>query len=360
MTVLVSPSNVPNKEIEMRRFFIFVFLPALFLIGCSNEKEEMKLQEEIKLEEGTPWYQLAKDLSSTLPLLDPEANTVLVSANTFKVTTGEIIQTLYSTVGKRTEQLKTLDAERLQLIIDENAAKIAERKLLLDEAIKAKTSFAPEELDKILSYQYSRAGGEEKFLQVLEENGIDIEFVKKSIEKDLMIQNYLEAFFTSKILISEEEIQKVYREDKTASVRHILLSTQEKSEAEKEEIHKKMEEILSRAKSGEDFAELAKTYSEDPGSKENGGLYENFGRGQMVKHFENAAFSVPVGEISDIVETTFGYHIIKVIDRKKETRPLDEVRSQIEGHLRKMQQDDFYKEHLDQLKEKVSFKIIKF
>ena len=176
----------------------------------------------------------------------------------------------------------------------------------------------------------------------------------------LLIQNYLEEFFTRKILISEEEIQKAYQQDKTASVRHILLQTQDKSEGEKEEIHKKMEAILSRAKSGEDFAELAKTYSEDPGSKDNGGLYENFGRGQTVEPFENAAFSVPIGEISDIVETTFGYHIIKVIDRKKETQPLDEVRSQIEGHLRQIQQDGVYKEHMEQLKEKASFKITGF
>ena len=348
----------------MRHFFIMVLLPALFLFSCSKEREEMgsqeEIQEEIKLVEGTPRYQLAKDLSSILPLLDPEANTVVVSTNTFNVTTGEIIHTLYSNMGKRTEQIKTFDAERLQSIIQDNAVKIAERKLLLDEAIKAKSTFAPEELDKILNFQYKRFGGEEKFHQMIEENGIDIAFVKRSIEEDLLIQNYLEEFFTRKILISEEEIQKVYQQDKTASVRHILLQTQDKSEGEKEEIHKKMEAILSRAKSGEDFAELAKTYSEDPGSKDNGGLYENFGRGQTVEPFENAAFSVPIGEISDIVETTFGYHIIKVIDRKKETQPLDEVRSQIEGHLRQIQQDDVYKEHLEELKEKASFKITGF
>lgn len=338
----------------MKRFFIFVLLPTLLLFGCSKE------QEEIKLQEGTPGYQLAKDLSSILPLLDPEENNVLVSANTFKVTTGEIIQTLYSNMGKRTEQLKTFDAERLQSIIDENAVNIAERKLLLDDAKKAKSSFAPEELDKILNYQYSRSGGEDKFLQMLEENGIEIEFVKKSIEKDLMIQNYLEDFFTRTIPISEEEVQKVYEEDKTASVRHILLSTKEKGEAEKEEIRKKMEEILSRAKSGEDFAELAKTYSEDPGSKENGGLYENFGRGQMVPSFEDAAFSVPIGEISDIVETSFGYHIIKVVDRKKETRPLDEVRDETAAKIRQMQQNDVYQKLLDQLKEKASLRIIEY
>ena len=338
----------------MKRYVVFVLLPILLLLGCSKEQKEAKLEEE------TPGYQLAKDLTPILPLLDPEVNAVLIRTNTFTMTTGEIIQNLYSNMGKRTDQLKTFDAERLRSIIEKNAAILVERKLLLEAAIKAKSSVTPEEIDKMLNIQYSRSGGEEKFLQILEENGIDFEFVKGSIKKDLMIENYLNDYFASKIQVSEEEVQKVYMEDKTASVRHILLSTQNMADAEKQEIRKKMEGILSRAKGGEDFAELAKTHSEDPGSKENGGLYENFGRGQMVPPFEDAAFSVPIGEISDIVETSFGYHIIKVIERNKETRPLDEVRAEIEAQIRQIQQNDVYQEFLGQLKEKASFQIIEY
>ena len=338
----------------MKRFIVLVLLPALLLSSCSKE------QKEVKLEQGTPAYQLAKDLVTILPMLDPDVNAVLVRTNTFTVTTGEIIQTLYSNMGKRTDQLRTFDAERLRSIIDENAKRIAERKLLLAAAENAKSFVAQEEIDKILNFQYSRAGGEEKFLQILEENGVDIAFVKESIAMDLQIENYLNDYFADKIPVSEEEVQKIYSEDKTATVRHILLSTQNKTEEEKQEIRKKMEEILARAKKGEDFAELAKTHTEDPGSKENGGLYENFGRGQMVPPFEEASFSVPIGEISDIVETSYGYHIIKVLDRKKETRPLEEVRAAIETQIRQKRQNNVYREHLDQLKEKASLQIIEY
>jgi parvulin-like peptidyl-prolyl isomerase len=83
------------------------------------------------------------------------------------------------------------------------------------------------------------------------------------------------------------------------------------------------------ARSGHDFAKLANTYSEDPGSNTKGGLYENIGRGDMVKPFDLAAFNLPVGQISDIVETSYGYHIIKVIERKKEERPLPEVKDEL-------------------------------
>ncbi len=338
----------------MKRVIVFLLLPMFFILGCSKD------QEEVKLEQGTPGYQLAKELVPILPMLDPDVNAVLIKTNTFTVTTGEIIKILYSNMGKRTEQLKTLDAERLRSIIDQNAARLAERKLLLAEAKKAESSATQEEIDKMLDLQYRRAGGEEKFLQILTESGIDIEFVKESIANDLTIESYLNEYFAGKIPVSEEDVKKVYAEDKTASVRHILLLTQEKSEAEKKEIYQKMETILSRAKRGEDFVELAKAYSEDPGSKDNGGLYENFGRGKMVPPFEEAAFSVPVGEISDIVETTYGYHIIKVIERKKETRPFDEVRDGIEAQIRQKQQNVIYRELLDQLKEKASLQIIRY
>jgi parvulin-like peptidyl-prolyl isomerase len=338
----------------MKRFFVFVMMPLLLLAGCSKE------QKEVKLEQGTPAYQLAKDLVPILPMIDPDVNAVLIRTNTYTVTTGEIIQTLYANMGKRTDQLKTFDAERLRSIIDENAIRIAERKLLMAEATRAKSTVTQEEIDNILSFQYNRAGGEEEFLRVLEDNGVDIAFVKESIREDLLIENYLDDYFSQQIPVSDEEIQKVYNEDKTASVRHILLSTQEKSEEEKAEIHKKMEDILSRARKGEDFAELAKTYSEDPGSKDKGGLYENFGRGQMVKPFEEAAFSVPVGEISGIVETTFGYHIIQVIERKREIRPLEEVHDQIETHIKQKHQNRVYRELLDQLKEKAALQITQY
>ncbi len=336
----------------MKHFLILSLMFTFFIFGCSKGGDEAGFKK------GAPAYKLAKELSSILPLLDPEKNAVLISTSTFEITTGEVIHTILSSIGKRTDQLKTFDAAQLKKIIDDNAMQLAGRKLLLAEVEKAKSSVSPEELDKTLNFQYNRSGGKENFLKMLDENRIDIEHVKESIKKDLLIQNYLEGVLASEITVSEEELQKVYKEDKTASVRHILLLTQEKNDSEKKEILKKMEDILARARKGEDFTELAKKYSEDPGVKENEGLYENFGRGQMVKPFEDAAFSVPVGKISDVVDTRYGYHILKVIVRKKETRPMDEVRSEIEGQIKQAKKSDAYKTFVDQLKEKASLKII--
>jgi len=113
---------------------------------------------------------------------------------------------------------------------------------------------------------------------------------------------------------------------------HILLKTEGKDEAA---VRKQAEDILKQGKSpGADFAALATKYSEDDGSKVNGGDLDYFPKGRMVPEFEQAAFSMQPGQISDLVKSQFGFHIIKVVDKKAAaTRTLDEVRTQIQGTL---------------------------
>ena len=338
----------------MKKFLVLPILLALIIFACA------KKDNGVKLEEGTPAYQLAKELSSKLSYLDPDKINVLVSTKKFKITTGEVIQSIQSNFGNRAAQLKNLGTARLKEMIEQNAQTLAEKKLLLNVAKKAKTILPQAEVDSVLNTQYLRAGSEENFLTSLKSNGISLENVKNEIQIGLTIQHYLDNLHTSETQVTEEEIQQAYKEDKTASVRHILLNTEGKRDSTKQEIRKKMEEVLARARKGENFADLAKIYSEDPGSKNNGGLYENFGRGRMVKPFEEAAFSVPVGEISDIIETRFGYHILKVIERKKETSPLEEMRPQLQAQIKQKKQNEAYQTHITKLKEEAEFEMVLF
>ncbi|MFL6273766.1 MAG: peptidylprolyl isomerase [Blastocatellia bacterium] len=151
-------------------------------------------------------------------------------------------------------------------------------------------------------------------------------------------------------LISDDEIANYYNEHlpefEEVRARHILISTQpqppdptKKGEQPKpltkEEARKKGEEVLAKVRKGEDFAALAKQYSDDAGSKDKGGEY-TFKRGEFVPEFEKAAFSMKPGEISDLVETQFGFHIIKLEERKGGTGPSDpKARQQIIGKLKK-------------------------
>jgi peptidyl-prolyl cis-trans isomerase D len=141
-----------------------------------------------------------------------------------------------------------------------------------------------------------------------------------------------------KVVVPPSDVQRYYNDNieqyqtpEQIRASHILLETAGKNDAD---VKKRAEEILMQVKGGADFAELAKKVSEDKGSKANGGDLDYFGRGRMVPEFEQAAFAMQPGQISDLVKSQFGYHIIKVVDKRAgSTRPLDEVRTQIQQQL---------------------------
>jgi peptidyl-prolyl cis-trans isomerase D len=142
------------------------------------------------------------------------------------------------------------------------------------------------------------------------------------------------------VVVPEAEIAAFYQQSLSqyqtpAQVRasHILFKTEGKEE---KAVQAAAEEVLKMAKApGADFAALAKKYSEDESNNANGGDLDYFGRGRMVAEFEQAAFSMKNGEISNLVKTAFGFHIIKMVDNKPEmTRPLAEVRTELEDQLK--------------------------
>jgi peptidyl-prolyl cis-trans isomerase D len=142
-----------------------------------------------------------------------------------------------------------------------------------------------------------------------------------------------------RMTVTPAEIEARYRDNVQAfstpeqvEASHILFKTEGKEEAA---VRKTAEGVLAKVKGGADFAALAKQFSEDEGSKATGGSLNYFGRGSMVKEFEEAAWALKPGQISDLVRSTFGFHIIKVTGRRDATtRSLDDARLQIEAELR--------------------------
>jgi peptidyl-prolyl cis-trans isomerase D len=129
-----------------------------------------------------------------------------------------------------------------------------------------------------------------------------------------------------------EDNQQQYSTPEQVRASHILLKTEGKDDAA---VKKQAEDLLAQIKKGADFAELATKYSEDDGSKTKGGDLDFFSKGTMVPEFDKAAFSMKVGEVSDLVRSQYGYHIIKVTDKKAATtKSLDEVRAQIEDQIK--------------------------
>jgi peptidyl-prolyl cis-trans isomerase D len=144
--------------------------------------------------------------------------------------------------------------------------------------------------------------------------------------------------FRQNIPVTDDELKAVYQQNiqqfevpDRVHAEHILLTTVGKTDAEVAEVKKKAEDILAQArKKGANFEDLAKKYSEDPGSKTKGGDLGWLVHGQTVAEFDKAAFSLPKGEVSDLIRTQYGFHIIKVLDKENaHTKPFDEVKDSI-------------------------------
>jgi len=145
------------------------------------------------------------------------------------------------------------------------------------------------------------------------------------------------------LAISDDQLKAQYQKNiqdyqvpNRVHVEHILLMTvgAGKTDAEVDEIKKKAQDLLNQAKKGANFEDLAKKYSEDPGTKDKGGDLGWIIQGQTVAEFEKAAFSLPKGSISDLVKTQYGFHILKIIDKESaHTKPFEEVKDSIRTPL---------------------------
>ena len=142
----------------------------------------------------------------------------------------------------------------------------------------------------------------------------------------------------ARITVPPGDVERAYQQDidqyttpEQVRASHILLETEGKDEAQ---VRARAEALLKQVKSGADFGALAKEHSEDEASAAQAGDLDYFGRGRMVKEFEDVAFSLAPGQVSDLVRSQFGFHIIKVTDKKPaSTRSFDEVKAQIADQL---------------------------
>jgi len=147
----------------------------------------------------------------------------------------------------------------------------------------------------------------------------------------------------------QQNIQQ-YQVPNRVHVEHILLMTVGKTDAEVEEIRQKAEDVLKQAKKGAKFEDLAKKYSEDPGTKDKGGDLGWLTQGQTVPEFEKTAFSLDKGKMSDLVKTQYGFHIIKVLDKETaHTKPFEEVKDSIKTPLQLAKADKLASDEADQL-----------
>jgi foldase protein PrsA len=204
--------------------------------------------------------------------------------------------------------------ELYQAMLTEGGRQVLDRLitnlLILQEGKRLGITVTDEEIDARIQNLINANfyGMADSFYQALEQYGLTEESLKKDIKTELILRKIA----GEQISISDEEAREYFKANQQnynipeqVEARHILVDTREEAE-----------EILELLKSGRDFAELAGEYSKDTLSAEQGGNLGFFQRGEMVPEFEEAAFSLPVNQVSDPIETTYGFHIIEVLGRK--------------------------------------------
>jgi peptidyl-prolyl cis-trans isomerase C len=239
---------------------------------------------------------------------------------------------------------------------------------ILDELITEKLvnkaaagiSVPPADVDAQIAKIKAQFPSDEDFSKQLAQVGQTPEQLSDTIRKMLQQQRWLETQLAGKTEVSEEEAKKFYEENKTefaqpetVKASHILFRVNKEDAQEiVDQKLKAAQGAEARAKKGEDFTALAKELSEEPGAKESGGDLGFFPKDRMVPEFAEVAFSEKVGDISNPVRTQFGWHVIKVTEKKPAgTLPYDEVKSQLMTYLKAKKQEEAAQEVLKTLRD---------
>lgn len=249
---------------------------------------------------------------------------------------------------------------QLEAIRNEVLENLINRELLYQESHKKGIKVDEATINKELVALKGRFPSEEEFNTALDKMHLTESGVRSEIERGMAVQEFVDKEFAGKITVSDADSKNYYdnhpdafKHPEEVCASHILINVEpEAQDSEKAEARKKIEEIQKKLKKGEDFGTLAKEFSKCP-SSEKGGDLGCFGRGQMVKPFEEAAFALEPGSVSDIVETGFGYHLIKVTEKKPTgTLAYPDVKDRLQQYLKQEKVQEELSVYVEKLKQK--------
>jgi len=340
--------------------YIFI-ISALVISGCKSKKSGTTDSKTGKTT--TPVTGERRPLDKIITLADP--NEVAATINGIDIKEGEIQKIIAPEIDRIKESpgasalpeetissyAQQIRQEVLQQLIIEN---------LLDQKVKdANIVVTAAEAEEVLKKQLAdNSVSMEDFKKTLEERKADYNQLLDEIKKEQSYRKFIDAQLEGKITVTEEQAKKFYDENPKAfdvpeQVRasHILVMCDSNEPNDvKQKAKAKIEDLLRQVKEGADFAALAKANSDDKGSAVQGGDLDYFTKGQMVDPFETAAFKLETGKVSDVVETKYGYHIIKVTDHKQaETKSFDDTKKDIIELLTNRQKSDFVNSYVETL-----------
>ena len=293
------------------------------------------------------------------PIESGSAGDAVAVVNGIPIDRSKFETTLAQSRQQAAQQGQQLNAQQNEQLQQDILERLIEEELLYQQAIKQDIEVSQEEVDSQLQRTRSNFNSEEQFNSALAQAGLTQEQLEEQIRRQLTINRLIAEKVGQNFQATEEEAQTFYDENpqffqqgEQIEARHVLVSTEGvEGEEAMNEARQRAENIKQELEEGADFAEVARERSDGP-SASRGGSLGTFGRGQMVPAFEEAAFNLEVGEISDIVQTQFGLHIIQVTDKAESGKmAFAEAKPQIDQYLAQQKRGEAIQEYLDGLKE---------
>jgi peptidyl-prolyl cis-trans isomerase C len=259
-----------------------------------------------------------------------------------------------------------IPAERRDEILRRTLDQLVTYTVLSQETRARKVTVTDAEIDNNLKQMQSQFPNELEFKKALSARGMTLEKLRSDARIDMSINKMMEAELASTPLPTDAQVREFYdknpdkfKQDEAIRASHILIPADEKADdATKKKARAEIDDILKQLNAGADFAELAKKYSKD-GSAAQGGDLNFFPKGQMVPAFDQAAWALKPGEVSGVVTTPFGYHIIKLTERRPaSTVPFDQVSARIKEYLTEQQKQGRAQAFIELLKQKAKIEVL--
>ena len=289
---------------------------------------------------------------------------VIARVNGEAIAKGDLEKAIKNVEGRAGQPVPAAERDRIYRGVLEQL--IAYR-LLKQESTSRKIEVPDAEVDARMAQIKQQFPSEDVFKQSLMQQNMTFDQLREDAKSDMRVAKMLQGEVNVGVGVQPQEVTAFYeknpdkfKQGERVRASHILIRVPEKADPKtKEEARTKVAGVLNEVKAGKDFGELAKNYSQDPGSAANGGDLGFFAQGQMVGPFEQAAFALKPGAVSDIVETPFGFHIIKVAEKQPaRTVPLEEAKPQIEQFLQNQQRQQKTEAFINSLKAKGKVEIL--
>ena len=305
-----------------------------------------------------------KEPESTTPTagsgsIMPDA--MVAKVNGKEISAAMLNQQLNAMMQQYAQQVPPDQLSKLQPMLRQQAvAALVNQELLLEEADKEGISPSSDEIDAEFEKIVSQFPTREQFDAQLTQAGVTTDDLRSDLKRNLKIRLLIDKQTPEGEEVTDQEVETFYAENteqfeqpEQVEAGHILIKFgPEDTEEQKAEKREKLVEIKKQIDEGADFSKLATDNSDDVGSAAQGGDLGYFGRGRMIPAFEEVAFALGTGEVSDIVETTFGYHLIKVTGHKDAgVVPLEEVKEQVVLFLDNQKQQKVVGEYILKLRD---------